>query len=60
MKRSPRNKLWRVYILPNNQPTIDLGDYYAISAKRAMELASVDLQIPIDENWGASEVAGRN
>jgi len=50
---SDKIRLWKVYILPNNQPTIVLGDYYATSAKAAMEMASVDVNIKIDEDCGA-------
>jgi hypothetical protein len=45
--------LWEVYILPNNQPTIKLGNYYAISAEAAMEMAAVDNQTSVDDCWGA-------
>jgi hypothetical protein len=44
---------WEVYILPNNQPIIELGEYYAVNSKIAMEMAAVNNQISIDENWGA-------
>ena len=46
-------KLWEVYILPNNQPTIELGEYYAISETAAVELAAVDNQTTSDDCWGA-------
>lgn len=47
-------KLWEVYILPNNQPAIELGDYYAVSKESAMEMAAVDNMTKVDENWGAN------
>jgi len=47
-------KLWEVYIHPNNQPSIPLGDYYAESAALAMELAAVNNMIKVDDCWGAS------
>lgn len=46
-------RLWHVYILPNNQPPIEVGDYYAVNAETAMEMAAVDNQTQVDENWGA-------
>ena len=46
-------KLWEVYILPNNQPTIELGEYYAICETAAVELAAVDNQTTSDHCWGA-------
>jgi hypothetical protein len=53
MKKNKEVFLWEVYILPNNQPTIELGDYYAVSAKVAMELAAIDNQVSVDDCWGA-------
>jgi len=44
---------WNVYILPNNQPSIFLGSYYAKNRKIAIEMASVDNQVPVDDCFGA-------
>ena len=47
---------WEVYILPNNQPQIILGSYYAPNAKLAQIAASIDLEVEIDDCWGAREI----
>lgn len=52
-KKTKNIELYNVYILPNNQPAIKLGQYYAIDTSAAMEMAAIDNQISVDENWGA-------
>lgn len=55
-KRNRKMRLWRVYILPNNQPEIILGSYYAPTAELAQLAASIDQKIEIDDCWGAEEI----
>jgi hypothetical protein len=52
-KKKQDINLWVVYILPNNQPSIRLGEYYAVSRKIAIEMASVDNNVPVDDSFGA-------
>lgn len=57
--KTKTKQLWEVSILPNNQPPILLGEYYAASAKTAMELAAIDNEIPVDDCFCA-EPAGED
>lgn len=52
-------QLWEVSLWPNNQPPCLLGEYYAINAKVAMEMAAIELQIKVDDCFCA-ELAGEN
>jgi len=49
-------KHWKVFILPNNQPDIFVGNYYAKTRELAIEIAATDNQVNSDENWDAAEI----
>ncbi len=44
---------YRVFIMPNNQQLITLGEYTATSKKEAFQIAADDHNIKVDENFAA-------
>ena len=42
-------KHWKVFILPNNQPDIFVGNYYAKTRELAIEIAATDNQVNSDK-----------
>ena len=54
--KSRKMRRFQIYILPNNQPEIILGSYYAPDAELAKIAASIDLEVEIDDYWGAKEI----
>lgn len=51
-------QLWEVSLWPNNQPPSLLGEYYAVSAKAAIEMAGIEWDIKTDDDAFCAEPAG--